>query len=175
MGFVVVMNSEVCPLEVKHLFISPGHDFKGRHGESRRENEVEDRDEVELVAGSGIVGDRYFDFKEDFKGQITFFDEAVWREVCAEFALPDLGASEFRRNAVVSGVDLNALIGRRFSVGELEFTGSEEAKPCYWMDEACAPGVEEFLRGKGGLRCRIVKGGTLAKGICELRDLGEIR
>ena len=169
------MNSEVHSLEVKHLFVSHGHDFKGRHGEKRLENEIEDHDEVELVAGSGIVGDRYFDFEEDYKGQITFFDEAVWREVCEKFAVPDLAVSEFRRNAVVSGVDLNALIGRRFSLGDLEFTGSEEAKPCYWMDQACAPGVEEFLRGKGGLRCRITKSGKLAKGICELRDLGEVQ
>ena len=175
LGNVVGMNPDVCPLEVKHLFVSPGHDFKGRHGETRREHEIVDRDEVELVAGSGIVGDRYFDFEENYKGQLTLFDEKVWKQVCEQFALPDLEVSAFRRNAVVSGVDLNGLIGRRFSVGELELTGSEEAKPCYWMDQACAPGVEEFLRGKGGLRCRIVKGGTLAKGICELRDLGEVR
>ena len=142
---------------------------------TRMEHEIEDRDEVELVAGSGIVGDRYFDYREDYKGQITFFDEAVWREVREKFALPDLEASAFRRNAVVRGIDVNALIGRRFSLGELEFTGSEEAAPCYWMDEACGPGVFDYLWGKGGLRCRIVKGGTLAKGICELRDLGEIQ
>ncbi|MGJ8725640.1 MAG: MOSC domain-containing protein [Roseibacillus sp.] len=167
------MKSDVHSLEVKNLFVSPGHDFKGRHGESRREHDIEDREEVELVAGSGIVGDRYFNYKPDYKGQLTFFDEAVWQEICEKFALPELEVSTFRRNAVVSGLDLNELIGQRFSIGELEFTGSEEAKPCYWMDEACKPGVEEFLRGKGGLRCRIVKGGTLAKGICELRVLGQ--
>ena len=37
-------------------------------------------------------------------------------------------------------------------------------KPCYWMDEACAPGVENFLKGRGGLRCRILRGGVLEKG-----------
>ena len=138
------------------------------------ENEVRDEETVELVAGSGIVGDRYYDYKEDFKGQITFFAEEVWEEVKEEFALPELPAHAFRRNAIVCGVDLNELIGRRFTIGDLEFTGSEEAKPCYWMNESCKPGVEEFLRGKGGLRCRIVRGGILAKGNCELRDLGLI-
>lgn len=159
-------------LEVKHLFVSPAHDFKGRHGQEREVNEIRDEEEVELVAGSGIAGDRYFDYKEDFKGQITFFDEAVWKAVREKFALPDLPASEFRRNVITRGVDLNELIGQHFAIGDLEFTGSEEAKPCYWMDQACKPGVEEFLRGQGGLRCRIVKGGTLTQGGCELRILG---
>lgn len=161
-------------LAVKHLYVSPSHDFKGRHGQEREANEVRDEEEIELVAGSGIVGDRYFNFKENFKGQITFFDEAVWEDVRETFDLPNLAASAFRRNVVVSGVDLNELIGQHFSLGDLEFTGSEEAKPCYWMDQACKPGVEEFLRGKGGLRCRILKGGKLAKGNCELRILGAL-
>ena len=84
----------------------------------------------------------------------------------AEFGLPNLDVSAFRRNAVVSEMDLNSLIGETFKIGELEFEGTQEAKPCYWMDEACAPGVEEFLKGRGGLRCRILKGGKLAKGRC---------
>lgn len=161
-------------MEVRHLYVSPGHDFKGRHGQERMENEVQDLETIELVAGKGIVGDRYFDHKPDFKGQVTLFAEEVWEEVKEQFALPELRASAFRRNVVVRGADLNSLIGRRFELGELELTGSEEAKPCYWMDESCKPGVEEFLRGKGGLRCRIVQGGSLAKGNCELRDLGAV-
>ena len=80
-----------------------------------------------------------------------------------EFNLPELCASAFRRNVVVSGLDLNALIGQRFEIGGLEFEGSEEAKPCYWMDQACALGVEEFLKGYGGLRCRVLKGGVMRK------------
>ncbi|MDQ8189696.1 MOSC domain-containing protein [Roseibacillus persicicus] len=168
------MKSDGHPLEVKHIFVSPGHDFRGRHGLGREDNGVVDCDEVELVAGSGIVGDRYFNHKEDFKGQITFFEESVWLAVKEKFALPELPASEFRRNVIVSGVDLNSLIGQQFAIGDLEFSGSEEASPCYWMDEACAPGVEEFLRGRGGLRCRILGGGTLAKGTFDLRVLGAV-
>ena len=34
--------------------------------------ETESRGVVELVANRGIKGDRYFDYKPDFKGQITF-------------------------------------------------------------------------------------------------------
>ena len=138
-------------------------------GRGGRKNEIIDCDTFELVSGSGVRGDRFFNYKEDYKGQITFFDFAVYEAVKSEFSLPDLETSAFRRNVIIDGVDLNSLIGKRFAIGELEFEGSEEAKPCYWMDQACAPGTEEFLKGKGGLRCRIRKSGTLGKGAQTVR------
>lgn len=150
---------------IHHLFISDGHDFYGRHGKGREEHEIIDHDEIELVAGSGIVGDRFFNYQEDYKGQITFFDYAVYEAVKTEFDLPELHPRNFRRNVVTSGLALPSLIGQRFQIGDLEFEGTEEAKPCYWMNQACAPGVEEFLKGRGGLRCRIIKGGWLSKAL----------
>jgi len=149
--------------QIHHLFISKGHDFFGRHGKGREEHEITDHESIELVAGKGIVGDRFYEYEENYKGQITFFDYAVFEAVKEKFGLPDLDVSAFRRNVVVSGMDLKALVGRTFKIGELEFEGTQESKPCYWMDEACAPGVDKFLRGQGGLRCRVLKGGTLAK------------
>ena len=150
--------------EITTIYRSPGHDFIGRHGKGREDHGIEQCDEVKLVARKGIVGDRFFDWKEDYKGQITFFEEEVWEAVKSEFGLPDLAASAFRRNAMTRGLALNDLIGKEFAIGELVFEGVEEAKPCYWMDEACAPGVEDFLKGKGGLRCRIRAGGALKTG-----------
>lgn len=150
-------------IRIHNLFISGGHDFFGRHGKGREEHAITDHAEIELVAGKGVVGDRFFDYEEDYKGQITFFDQAVVDSVKAKFNLPDLDASAFRRNVVISGLDLPSLIGQRFQIGALEFEGTQESKPCYWMDQACAPGVEEFLRGQGGLRCRILNGGFLRK------------
>lgn len=160
-------------MEVLSLLISPGHDFYGRHEKGRLDHGIEDRDTVSLVAGKGIEGDRFFNYKENYKGQVTFFEAEVWERVMAEFELPDLEVGAFRRNVVTRGLDLTSLIGKRFSLGSLEFEGTEEAKPCYWMDEACAPGVEEFLRGQGGLRARILSGGELAKGTYEFATLGE--
>jgi hypothetical protein len=65
---------------------------------------------------------------------------------------------------LVRGVPLRELIGRGFSLQGLEFEGIEEAAPCYWMDDACAPGVQEFLKGRGGLRVKIAVGGLLRRG-----------
>ena len=158
-------------IEILNLFVSPGHDFKGRHGMEALDHGMVDEDEIECVAGSGIRGDRYFDFKEDFKGQVTFFDAAVYEAVKEKFELPELHPKAFRRNVLTSGVDLNELIGKRFQIGDVVFEGSEEAAPCYWMNDACAPGVEEFLRGKGGLRARIREGGLLGKGEAVLSQI----
>ena len=43
----------------------------------------------------------------------------------------------------------------------VRFHGTQECKPCYWMDRAIAPGAEKFLKGRGGLRARILSDGTL--------------
>ena len=157
-------TTTVMNIEVKAIFISPGHDFVGRHGKGRLDHGIEAVDAVECVAGKGLVGDRYFEHKEDFKGQIAFFDEAVYKDIKEKFSQPDLEPWIFRRNVIVSGVDLNSLIGQRFTIQGVEFEGSEEARPCYWMNEAVAEGVEESLKGRGGLRARIRKSGTLKIG-----------
>jgi hypothetical protein len=41
------------------------------------------------------------------------------------------------------------------------FLGMEESRPCYWMDGAFAPGAHEFLKGRGGLRAKILCHGML--------------
>lgn len=146
------------------LYRAPAHAYKGRYGKGSLEIPMEECESFQLVAGSGIEGDRYFDHKPDFKGQITFFSQEVYEEVKQRFTLPELQASAFRRNAVISGVDLNALIGKDFTLHGVTYTGVEEAAPCLWMNEACADGVEEFLKGKGGLRCRIREDGELPLG-----------
>ena len=147
--------------EVEGIWISPGHDFRGRHGKGRLENGIVALDEVECVAGRGLAGDRYFDFKEDFKGQVTFFSAGVLEELRGKYGEVDVSA--LRRNVLVSGGDLNGLVGRKFSVQGVVFEGSEECKPCYWMDQAVGEGAEDFLKGKcrGGLRARILTGGKL--------------
>ena len=148
-------------IEIKAIYISSGHDFVGRHGIGRLDHGIEKVDTVECLAGRGIVNDRYLDHEEDFKGQITFFDWDVYDRIRTQCNLPDLDPALFRRNVLTTGVDLNTLIGLRFKVQGIEFEGVEECRPCYWMDEAIAPGAEEYLKGHGGLRARILNDGVL--------------
>jgi MOSC domain-containing protein YiiM len=117
--------------------------------------------EVECLAGRGLAGDRFLDHKPDYKGQVTFFEQEVYESLREEFAVFDRDVDAFRRNVIVSGQDLRELIGREFVLQGITFAGSEEAKPCYWMDRAFCPGAEAALRGRGGLRARILTTGIL--------------
>src|SRR5262249_43663907 len=48
-----------------------------------------------------------------------------------------------------------------FELQGVRLFGTEECRPCYWMDRAFAPGAQEFLRGRGGLRAKILTSGRL--------------
>jgi len=151
------------PAVIRQIFISSGHDFRGRHGLGREHHGIQPVDQVECVAGMGLRGDRYFGMKQDFKGQISFIDCKAVERVRTTFGKPELAAELFRRNIVVEGVDLSTWVGRKFRLQGVEFEGSEECKPCYWMDEAIAPGTEDLLKDGfgGGLRARILSDGVL--------------
>lgn len=116
---------------------------------------------IECVAGRGICGDRYFDFKDDYKGQITFFSGDIFDELCATLGLQDCSPSAARRNVTTRGVNLNEFIGKEFEIQGVCFYGTQECAPCYWMDGALAPGAKDFLKGNGGLRAKIISGGRL--------------
>ncbi len=145
------------------IYLSAGHDYWGKQGEGRLQHGIESVTQAECVAGAGLRGDRYFNVRPDAKGQVTFFDLAVVREVRQLFKLPKLPASVFRRNLVVEGIDLSAWKGRRFRLQGIEFEGTQECTPCHWMDRVVAPGAEDFLREnfRGGLRAKVRSDGLL--------------
>jgi hypothetical protein len=148
-------------VEICHLYISEGHNFFGHHGRTADENPAIEVPSIECVAGHGIRGDRFFDFQEDYKGQITFFSLEVFDELCRALEVQNCSPGLVRRNVVTRDVDLNELIGQDFEIQGVRFHGTQESKPCYWMNSAIAPGAEEFLKGRGGLRARILTDGTL--------------
>jgi MOSC domain-containing protein YiiM len=149
------------PVEICHLYISSGHNFVGHHGRDPDEFPMIEVRSLECVAGRGIRGDRYFDFKDDYKGQITFFSLEVFDELCGALEVQGFSPSVARRNVMTRDVDLNELIDQDFEVQGVRFRGTQECKPCYWMDRAIAVGAEKFLQGRGGLRARILTDGTL--------------
>lgn len=158
-------------MKIEAIYVSPGHDFYGRYGMERLNHGVNSLESVSCVAGKGLEGDRFFDYKENFKGQATFFASEVADAVREVVPDPHFENSAFRRNIIVRGIDLNALIGKRFKIGSVEFEGTQEAKPCEWMETAVGIGAHAFLEGHGGLRVRILSSGTLEVGESELSIL----
>jgi MOSC domain-containing protein YiiM len=150
-------------IRIEQLFISPGHNFVGHHGQPPGTNPILAVSDVECVAGRGLRGDRYFDRAENYKGQITFFSLDVFDALRREMNLPGAQPQATRRNAFVRGADLPSLIGTQFEIQGVRFGGVEESKPCDWMNVALGPGACEWLKGRGGLRCRILTDGLLRR------------
>lgn len=148
-------------MKVKHLYISSGHNFFGHYGKPPGENKIQSVDEVQCVAGRGLEGDRFFDHKDNYKGQVTFFSAEVYEALCNGLSIFDKDPTLLRRNVVTEGVDLNTLIGKEFELQGIKFLGTEECSPCFWMNDAFGAGAEDFLKGQGGLRCRILSDGAL--------------
>ena len=160
-------------VSIRHIFISPGHNFFGRHGQAAGNHPTLDVPTVRCRAGWGLEGDRFYGYRPGYKGQVTFFAWETCLAAREKFGVPALSPGAFRRNVVVEGVDLDALIDHRFTLGGIAFEGVVESRPCYWMDAAIAPGAEEWLKGRGGLRAKILTDGELRVGAAELRLLAE--
>ena len=68
---------------IDQLFTSPGHNYFGHHERPPADFPLVASDSIECVSGRGIRGDRFFDYRHDYKGQITFFSGEIsrkWRE-----------------------------------------------------------------------------------------------
>ena len=121
------------------------------------------------VAGRGLEGDRYFAgdgtfYKEQKPGQDLTLIEAEAIEALAREDGIELGPGESRRNVVTRGIALNDLVGRRFTVGQVECVGQRLCDPCSHLERITKPGVLEGLANRGGLRADIVTGGEIAVG-----------
>ena len=122
-----------------------------------------------VIKGHGVAydryanGDGYWSYNPEFVDEITFIELEAVQRVAAELRRP-FEAQISRRNVATTGIRLDSLIGRRFSVGDAEFEGLRHCEPCKHLDELTGLAVRELLVGRGGLRARILKTGTIAIG-----------
>jgi MOSC domain-containing protein YiiM len=122
--------------------------------------------QVEALAGQGLRGDRYFavEPKPREEGRdITLIQAEALAALRAQHGI-ELSGAESRRNVLTRGIDLNALVGRRFTVGEVECVGIELCEPCAHLQKLTQPGVMRGLVHRGGLRADIVRSGRIAVG-----------
>jgi MOSC domain-containing protein YiiM len=110
------------------------------------------------VAARGIVGDRYSD-----AGDITLIEAEALEAFTGETGIP-LTHEESRRQVLTRGVRLNDLVGRRFTVGEVECVGRELCEPCNHLQSMTRPGVLRGMVHRAGLNADIVKPGRIAVG-----------
>lgn len=132
---------------------------------------MEARAEAEAVAGQGLVGDRYnagIGFysdrpRADGGRELTLIATEMLDEVFALSGIR-LEPAESRRNVLTSGIGLNELIGATFAVGEVVCEGIDYCTPCEHLVELTGKDVLRPLVNRGGLRARIVTGGTIRVG-----------
>jgi len=119
-------------------------------------------DEVDAVAGRGLVGDRYHDDRGTFSGPGRGYEVTLVEAEALDDA--DLSWEQARRNVVTRGISLNALVGRPFRIGPVEFIGRRLAEPCSHLEKLTRPGIMRPLVHRAGLRADIVAGGPIAVG-----------
>lgn len=128
-------------------------------------------DVARVVAGRGIVGDRYFDGRGHYSRvppltgrRLTLIAAEALEAMARETGIA-LAPQECRRNLITRGIDLDALIGTRFRIGGVECYGERFCPPCGYLEELLArPGLNRALTGRGGIRAEILLDGAMYPG-----------
>ena len=145
-------------MEIVRLFaaapISRGHASGGA---------MTERALVHVTEDGGILEERPGTMALRAKGEITFFSEDIWLRLMDELGVPQADPSVLCRNILVRGVDLGALVGRRFELQGVRFEGLGRCKPHDRLDRSLWPGAHRLLTAwqAGGLRAVPLTSGIL--------------
>ena len=118
--------------------------------------------QVEAIKDTGLVGDRYTGTAG--KRQVTLIQAEHLPVMASLLARDSVDPALLRRNICVSGINLLALKGRRFQIGDaiLEFTGL--CHPCSFMEEIFGDGGYNAVRGHGGITASVIRSGIIRFG-----------
>ena len=141
---------------------------------------VEPQASAQLEAGQGILGDRHFlpqqalamDDASRRKEDISIISADELDAFNAQFEL-SIPHGDFRRNIITRGIDLNALVGKRFRIGTVLCEGMELCEPCSKLAKNVSRLVLPHLVHRGGLRAAVIESGQVVPGdtIEETNDL----
>jgi hypothetical protein len=137
----------------------------------RATGEVHVVEHAHALANRGLDGDRYAAKAGTFtpaNDTIRGYDlTLIEAEVLDNLTLPDgnrLDHAAARRNIVTRGVALNALVGRRFRIGNVECLGQRLCEPCSHLERLTTKGALRALIHRGGLRADVLSDGQLTTG-----------
>jgi MOSC domain-containing protein YiiM len=122
-------------------------------------------DRARAVAGGGLVGNRYFFAEGDAPPgrAITLVAAEAVEAFVAETGI-EVTAAETRRNVMTRGIDVNALVGKQFRIGDVECVGVELCEPCSHLQSMTKPGVLKGLVHRAGLNADVLNDGEIAVG-----------
>ena len=134
-------------------------------GISKKNGEkINEINEIEVLAGKGIVGDRHFRDSNNHKGQITLIEKENIDYYNNKYKT-EISYIDFRRNIVTEGIELNNLIKKEIEIGSAKIFPYELCKPCLHLEQMVNGKdiIKEFLR-RGGLRCEVLVSGKIKIG-----------
>src|SRR5207245_1588191 len=122
-------------------------------------------DRIRVLAGIGLEGDRYATGRGHFSaspgtGRALTLIEA---EVLESLGLA-LRPGEARRNLTTRGIALNALVGRRFRIGDVLCEGTRLCEPCEYLEGLLKKSLLQPLLHRGGLRADVLEDGEIRVG-----------
>jgi MOSC domain-containing protein YiiM len=124
---------------------------------------------VEVVAGVGLAGDRYalgggtWAQYPDLEKQVTLIDRDDVAAVARDTG-SDLTAGDTRRNLVTTGIDLPALVGQWFTIGDALLFGMKRCPPCTHLERLTGVKLVKAMVHRGGINAAVFAGGTIADG-----------
>ena len=124
---------------------------------------------VTAVSGRGLEADRYFERTGTYLNlpgtgrEVTLIESEAIVALAREYDI-QLPAGLARRNIVTSGIALNHLVGKTFSIGAAVLRGMRLCEPCLHMERLAVKGAAHGLIHRGGLRAEIVSGGEIRVG-----------
>jgi MOSC domain-containing protein YiiM len=122
-----------------------------------------------LVAGAGLDGDRYalgggtWAHYPDLEKQLTLIDRDDVAALAADVGV-DLSPGDTRRNLVTEGVDLPALVGRWFAVGDALLFGMKRCPPCAHLERLTGARLVKAMLHRGGINAAVFAGAEIAEG-----------
>ena len=125
--------------------------------------------EAQLIAGTGIDGDRYatrlgtYSRNHHIDRQVTLIEVETLEALARDHGV-DLAPHEHRRNLTTRGVPLNHLVGQYFRLGACVLYGGRLNVPCRYLEDLVGKKVFKPLLNRSGLNCRIVVGGAIHEG-----------
>jgi MOSC domain-containing protein YiiM len=142
------------------------------HTAPRTAAPVEPAERVRVIAGRGVEGDRFFGRHRPGSGHDLTLIAAEALDALHEETGIDLRDGASRRQVTTRGIDVNALVGRRFRIGSVEAVGIELCEPCRHLQKLTDPRVLRGLVHRGGINADVVEDGEIAVGDPVL-DLGD--
>ncbi len=119
--------------------------------------------DVHATVEEGLVGDR-FSGKPGSDRQVTLIQFEHLGVVAGLLGKDEIDPGLLRRNIVVSGINLAALKGTEFSIGDAILRGTGACPPCGRMECNLGPGGFSAMRGHGGITATVIQSGTISIG-----------